>query len=73
MKQIEELKINSLKFISLNIVSFLESAYLERIYRLPVYLIRELENFLKAKQIEKFSYFNMNQFDLLVEDSLEQM
>lgn len=48
LQQIDELKINTLKFISLNIVSFLEGAQIERIYRLPVYLIRELENFLKA-------------------------
>ena len=48
-KQMDELKINALKFISLNIVSFLEIAELERIYKLPVYLIRELENFIKTE------------------------
>lgn len=70
MQQIDELKVNTLKFIALNIVSFLEGTSLERIYKLPVYLIRELENFLKAETIEKFSFFNMNQLDLLVEESV---
>jgi hypothetical protein len=60
---IEELKINSLKFIALNIVSFLESSYLEKIYQLPVYLIRELENFLKISNIEKFKFWTMMPFD----------
>lgn len=45
--QVEELKVNCLKFIALNIVSFLESSHIERLMQLPVYLIRELENFLK--------------------------
>lgn len=69
---IEELKINCLKFIALNIVSFLESSYLEKIYQLPVYLIRELENFLKLHTIDKFRYFSMLPFDEVVQDALEQ-
>ena len=44
---IDELKINCLKFISLNIVSYLEATYLERLLSLPVYLLRDLENFIK--------------------------
>lgn len=72
MQQMEELKINTLKFIALNIVSFLEGTSLERIYKLPVYLIRELENFLKAENIDKFSYQSMNQLDLLVEESISR-
>ena len=72
LNQIDELKVNTIKFISLNIVSFLESTNLARLYRLPVYLIRELENFLKADVIGKFGFFNMHQLDLLVEESLCQ-
>ena len=68
---IEELKINSLKFIALNIVSFLESSYLEKIYQLPVYLIRELENFLKISSIDKFRFWSMTPFDQIVYDTLE--
>ena len=68
---IEELKINCLKFIALNIVSFLESSYLEKIYQLPVYLIRELENFLKIHSINKFKYFSMLPFEEVVSDALE--
>jgi hypothetical protein len=57
--QLDELKINCLKFISLNIVSFLEGNHLQRFCMLPVYLVRELENFLKADVIGKFGFFNM--------------
>ena len=60
---IDELKINCLKFISLNIVSFLESTYLERLLSLPVYLLRDLENFIKVEDIEKFLWFDMQTLD----------
>jgi hypothetical protein len=57
---IDELKINCLKFISLNIVSFLESTYLERLLSLPVYLLRDLENFIKLHDApEKYIAFDM--------------
>ena len=56
---IDELKINCLKFISLNIVSFLESSYFERLISLPIYIIRDLENFIKLDDIEKYVYFDM--------------
>ena len=69
---LDELKVNTLKFISLNIVSFLESSHLERFFGLPVYLIRELENFLKVKDIEKFKFFSMEPFEDIVTLTLEQ-
>ena len=43
----DELKINALKFISLNIVSFFELASFEKLCTMPLYLIKDLENFLK--------------------------
>ena len=57
---IDELKINCLKFISLNIVSYLEATYLERLLSLPVYLLRDLENFIKIHNApEKYLAFDM--------------
>jgi len=56
----DELKINCLKFISLNLVSFLESTYLERLLSLPIYLIRDLENFIKISDCFKYQLFSMN-------------
>ena len=61
---IDELKINCLKFISLNIVSFLEPSYLDRLLSLPIYLIRDLQNFIKINDSEKFLAFDMK----IVED-----
>ncbi len=61
---IDELKINCLKFISLNIVSFLEPSYLDRLLQLPIYLIRDLQNFIKIKESEKYLSFDMR----IVED-----
>ena len=57
----DELKINCLKFIALNIVSYLEGTLYERLmsHNLPVYLLRELENFLKIEDGEKFGWFDM--------------
>lgn len=58
---IDELKINCLKFISLNIVTFLESSYLDRLMSLPVYLLRDLENFIKIPaDSEKYISFDMS-------------
>lgn len=56
---IDELKINCLKFISLNIVSFLEGILVDKLIQLPVYLIRDLENFIKIDEAEKFMWFDM--------------
>jgi hypothetical protein len=61
---IDELKANCLKFLSLNIVSFLEPAALERLTSLPVYLLRDLQNFIKIDEPHKFLTFDMK----LVED-----
>jgi len=61
---IDELKINCLKFISLNIVSFLEPSYLDRLLSLPIYLIRDLQNFIKINESEKYLSFDMR----IVED-----
>jgi hypothetical protein len=57
---IDELKINCLKFISLNMVSYLESSYLDRLLALPVYLLRDLENFIKIDCEDKYIQFNMH-------------
>ena len=63
---IDELKINTLKFISLNIVSFLEASRMEKLMSLPVYLIRDLENFIKLEDPEKFICFDMKSIDEVV-------
>jgi hypothetical protein len=68
---LDELKVNTLKFIALNIVSFLESCHFERLIGMPVYLIRELENFLKVKDIDKFRFFAMEPFEENVQLALE--
>ena len=65
------MNVNCLKFMALNIVSFLEGSQMERLYTLPIYLIRDLENFLKVDDIEKFKYLDFSKMDLLVEESLE--
>ena len=54
---------NCLKFISLNIVSFLECAYLERLVQLPVYLVRELENFIKLEDSDKYVCVDMRMLE----------
>ena len=50
---IDELKINCLKFIMLNIVSFFcEGTKLsEQFSNLPIYLVRDVSNFLKTKDV----------------------
>jgi hypothetical protein len=57
---IDELKVNCLKFISLNLISFLESTYLDRLLSLPIYLIRDLENFIKIHDYYKYQLFSMH-------------
>lgn len=66
---IDELKINCLKFISLNIVSFfLEgSTYFEDMMTLPLYLVRDLMNFIKLPTSEKFLWLDMTYFELIHE------
>jgi len=53
-------------------VSFLESRNIEKVLQLPIYLIRELENFLKLDTINKFKFFSMEPFDVLIEEALER-
>lgn len=57
--QIEELKINCIKFISLNVVSYLETSTIDRLITMPVYLLREIENFIKLDDEDKFVSFDM--------------
>ena len=54
--QIDELKINCLKFIQLNISSFFADGtkLAEKLISLPIYLVRDIENFLKVREIQKF-------------------
>jgi hypothetical protein len=66
---IDELKINCLKFIMLNIVSFFsEGTKLgEKLSSLPIYLIRDISNFLKTKDIQKFLWVDMAYFDEILD------
>lgn len=59
--QAEELKINCLKYLSLNIVSFLEqnSFMHESLLKLPIYLIRDLQNFIKVGKVIKYEADSM--------------
>ena len=61
----EELKINCLKFIALNIVSFFSegSKLAENLIGLPIYLLKDLENFIKEKYIQKFLWLDMSHFE----------
>jgi hypothetical protein len=61
----EELKINCLKFIALNIVSFFSegSKLAENLIGLPIYLLKDLENFIKEKYIHKFLWLDMSHFE----------
>ena len=62
---IDELKINCIKFIMLNIVSFFcEGTKLcEQFSTLPIYLVRDVSNFLKTKDIQKFLWVDMAYFE----------
>jgi len=51
---------NALKFIALNIVSFLEPSHFDRVVSLPVYLIRDIQNFIKAPSYQKFGEYNLS-------------
>jgi hypothetical protein len=63
---VDELKINCLKFIMLNLVSFFSDGTKlnDQLLRLPVYLIRDIENFLKLKNVDKFLWLDMRYFEL---------
>jgi hypothetical protein len=63
---IEDLKINCLKFISLNLVSFFSegSKLSDKLIALPLYLVKDLENFLKEKSCSKFLRTDMHYFDV---------
>ena len=69
---IDQLKINCLKFISLNIVSFLELGQLDKLSSLPVYLIRDLENFIKLEDQEKFIMNDMRAIEEAVHEQSER-
>lgn len=62
---IDELKINCLKFITLNLVSFFSegSKLQEQLIGLPIYLIKDIENFVKEKNVNKFLWLDMTYFE----------
>ena len=62
----EIIKINCIKFIILNLVSFFAegSKLNEKLLGLPIYLIKDLENFLKLRDINKFLWLDMDYFIL---------
>lgn len=72
---IDELKINCIKFIMLNLVSFFSegryqgTSLSEKLLTLPIYLIRDIENFLKVKDIQKFLWLDMAYFEQVVDYS----
>ena len=61
----EELKINCLKFLALNIVSYFSegSNLADNLIGLPIYLIKDLENFIKENYIQKFLWLDMSHFE----------
>lgn len=65
----DELKINCIKFIILNIVSFFAegSKLNEKLLGLPIYLVKDLENFLKLRDTNKFLWLDMDYFILQLE------
>ena len=50
----------------LNLVSFFSDGnkFNDQLLRLPIYLIRDIENFLKLKNIEKFLWLDMSYFEV---------
>ena len=66
---IEDLKINCLKFICLNLVSFFSEGtkLSEKLIFLPLYLIKDIENFLKEKMSVKFLHEDMDYFDMQID------
>jgi len=68
---IEELKINCIKFICLNLVSFFSegSKLSDKLIALPIYLIKDIENFLKEKDCSKFLHLDMYHFDMAIDYS----
>lgn len=65
----EELKVNCLKFICLNLVSFFSegSKLSDKLIALPLYLVKDLENFLKERSCSKFVHTDMHYFDMEVD------
>jgi len=65
----DELKINCIKFIILNIVSFFAegSKLNEKLLGLPIYLVKDLENFIKLRDTNKFLWLDMDYFILQLE------
>mmetsp|Transcript_37533 Transcript_37533/g.57508 ORF Transcript_37533/g.57508 Transcript_37533/m.57508 type:complete len:140 (-) Transcript_37533:1494-1913(-) len=65
LHQIEELKVNALKFIVLNLHSlFADGARInDELIGLPIYLLRDIENFLKVKEPKKFLMLDMEYFE----------
>ena len=66
---IEDLKVNCLKFISLNLVSFFSEGtkLSEKLIFLPLYLVKDIENFLKEKMASKFLHEDMDYFDMQID------
>jgi hypothetical protein len=66
---IDELKVNCLKFIQLNIANFFADGTRlnDKLLSLPIYLLREIENFLKVRQIEKFMMLDMHHFEIEID------
>ena len=69
--QVDELKINCIKFIMLNMVSFFSEGtkLSEKLLALPIYLVRDIENFLKVKDIQKFLWLDMSYFEIDIDYS----
>lgn len=67
--QNEELKINCLKFVMFNIVNFfLEgSETCDQMLSMPLYLVRDIANFIKLPTTEKFLWLDMAYFDCIHE------
>ncbi len=65
LHQIEELKINALKFIGLNLHSLFAdgSRTNDELIGLPIYLVRDIENFLKVREVKKFLMLDMQYFE----------
>ena len=70
---IDELKINCIKFIMLNMVSFFSECtkLSEKFSQLPIYLIRDIENFLKVRDIQKFLWLDMAYFEQIHDYTIE--
>ena len=61
----DHLKINAIKFITLNLHSFFADGSMlsNWLLSLPVFLIRDIENFLKVKEPRKYLMTDMSYFE----------